>query len=90
MGRFIWYPLMPVKRGRKKQDSCRITNEAADRTLIRMNVDNFEEAFEYLKSKGFTNPGGRVIETESSKSAMLVAPSEFSFDLCRHKNGGNR
>lgn len=55
-----------------------------DRTIIRMNVDNFEEAFEFLMSRGFTHPSGRVIETETSKSAMLVAPSGFAFDLCQH------
>lgn len=59
-------------------------NSPQDRTLIRMNVDDFEEAFEFLKSKGFTNPSGRVIETETSKSAMLVSPSGFAFDLCQH------
>lgn len=59
-------------------------NVAQDMTIIRMNVDNFEEAYEFLISKGFTCPTGRVIEQESSRSAMMVSPSGFAFDLCHH------
>lgn len=59
-------------------------NVEPDKTIIRMNVDNFEEAFEFLKARGFTNPSGRIIETPSSKSAMVVSPSGFAFDLCQH------
>ncbi len=55
-----------------------------DRILIRMNVDNFEEAFDFLISKGFTHPSGRIAENKSSKSAMLVSPSGYAFDLCQH------
>ena len=55
-----------------------------DRTLIRMNVDDFEEAFEFLKTHGFTNASDRIVETASSKSAMIVSPSGFAFDLCQH------
>ena len=59
-------------------------NVPHDMTIIRMNVDNFEEAYEFLLAKGFTCPSGRVIEQESSRSAMLVSPSGFAFDLCYH------
>ncbi len=55
-----------------------------DLTLIRMNVDNFEEAYDFLISKGFTNPSGRVVETPSNKSTMMVSPTGFAFDLCHH------
>ena len=55
-----------------------------DMTIIRMNVDNFDEAYEYLIAKGFTCPSGRVIKQESSRSAMMVSPSGFAFDLCHH------
>lgn len=56
-----------------------------DMTIIRMNVDNFDEAFEMLTAKGFTHAGGkRAVETETSKSAMMVSPSGFAFDLCQH------
>ncbi len=56
----------------------------ADRIIIRMNVDNFEEAYDFLISKGFTNPSGRVVESKSSKSTMMVSPSGYAFDLCHH------
>ena len=55
-----------------------------DMTLIRMNVRDFDEAYDFLISKGFTHKSGRVVETESNKSAMLVSPSGFAFDLCQH------
>ncbi len=55
-----------------------------DRIIIRMNVDDFDEAYEFLLSKGFTNPSGRVVESKSSKSVMMVSPSGFAFDLCHH------
>lgn len=59
-------------------------NVPQDRTLIRMNVDDFDEAYAFLMDRGFTHPSGRVVELKSSKSAMLVSPSGFAFDLCHH------
>ena len=59
-------------------------NVPRDMTIIRMNVDNFEEAYDFLISKGFTCPSGRIVEQESSKSVMLVSPSGIAFDLCHH------
>ena len=56
-----------------------------DLTLIRMNVPDFDEAFELLQQEGFVLKSGRVIETDSSKSAMVVSPTGFAFDLCQHK-----
>lgn len=56
-----------------------------DMTLIRMNVDNFEEAYNFLKSKGFVNArGDNTVDTKTNKSAMLRSPSGFAFDLCQH------
>lgn len=56
-----------------------------DLTLIRINVDNFEEAYEFLTAKGFKNPkGGETLETKTNKSCMMVSPSGFAFDLCEH------
>ena len=56
-----------------------------DTTIIRMNVPDFDEALTKLKMEGFIIKGGHVVETESSKSAMVVSPSGFAFDLCQHK-----
>ncbi|MBP3884590.1 MAG: hypothetical protein J6D54_06600 [Olsenella sp.] len=55
-----------------------------DMTIIRMNVPDFDEAYDFLISKGFTHRSGRVVETETNKSAMLTSPSGFAFDLCQH------
>lgn len=55
-----------------------------DLTLIRMNVSDFDEAYEALIAKGFTCPTGRTVDSETNKSAMMVAPSGFAFDLCQH------
>lgn len=60
------------------------TSLPQDLTLIRMNVDNFEEAYEFLISKGFTNPSGRTVDTKTNKSCRMISPSGFSFDLCQH------
>ena len=54
-----------------------------DMTIIRMNVDSFDEAFEMLTARGFKQQGPTV-ELPSSKSAMMVSPSGFAFDLCQH------
>jgi hypothetical protein len=66
-------------------DIADVKSMPKDMTIIRMNVDNFDEAYDLLESKGFTHPGGRkAVETASNKSAMLTSPSGFAFDLCQH------
>lgn len=61
-----------------------------DITSIRMNVRDFDEAYNMLEERGFTNTqGNRVTETGSSKSTMMLAPSGFPITVCEHirKNG---
>lgn len=60
-------------------------NVEKDLTLIRMNVDDFDAAFEMLQEQGFVMKGGHIVETASSRSAMVVSPTGFAFDLCQHK-----
>ncbi len=56
-----------------------------DMTLIRMNVDDFDEAYKFLTERGFTNSrGGQTVDTKSNKSCMMKSPSGFAFDLCQH------
>ena len=70
-------------------DVATATQLPQDFTIIRMNVDNFDEAYELLTSHGFTNQGGnQIVETETSKSALMTSPSGFAFDLCQHFNKG--
>lgn len=65
-------------------DVAGVASMTQDRTIIRMNVDDFDEAFAFLTARGFTHPGGKLVETASNKSAMMVSPSGFAFDLCQH------
>ncbi len=57
-----------------------------DRTLIRMNVDNFGEAYEILSDYGFENNryDEEAVYTENAKQTKLVSPSGFEIDLCLH------
>ena len=66
-------------------DIADVKSTPQDMTIIRMNVDDFDEAYDMLEKKGFTHPGGkRAVETESNKSALMTSPSGFAFDLCQH------
>ena len=65
-------------------DVAQVDQMPRDLTAIRMNVRDFDEAYDFLISKGFTHKSGRVVETPTNKSAMLVSPSGFAFDLCHH------
>ena len=56
-----------------------------DLTAIRMNVDDFDEAYDFLVSRGFTNKqNGTVTNTGSAKACMLYAPSGFGINLIQH------
>ena len=57
-----------------------------DKVAIRMNVDNFDEAYEKLTSLGFKNIYGRhQVDTETAKSAMMISPGGFGINLVEHK-----
>ena len=54
-------------------------------TAIRINVDNYDEAYEFFMSKGFREAKGFAPSTTaSSKYAYLVSPSGFILDVCEH------
>lgn len=56
-----------------------------DITTIRMNVDSFDEAYDLLTARGFAIvQGGKVENTGSSKSAMMVSPSGFTIVVAEH------
>ena len=65
-------------------DIASVPVKPLDSTIIRMNVDDFDEAFELLTARGFVCSSGSVIETASSKSALMISPTGFKFDLCQH------
>ena len=56
-----------------------------DTVGIRMNVDDFEEAYQTLLRSGFKNAyGDETVNTKSSKAAMMISPSGFSISIIQH------
>ena len=57
-----------------------------DLTLIRMNVDDFDEAYKFLTERGFKSTSGsdKTVDTKTNRSIMMVSPTGFAFDLCQH------
>lgn len=56
-----------------------------DMTIIRMNVDDLEEAVDLLEKHGFVNGNsGQQVETSSSKSQFMVSPSGFAINVVKH------
>ena len=56
-----------------------------DIAAIRMNVDDFEEAYQRLTSHGFKNfYGDKTVDTKSSKSAIMISPSGYVINLVEH------
>lgn len=54
-------------------------------TAIRINVDNYEEAYEFFMSRGFREARGFAPSTtRSSKYAYLVSPTGIILDVCQH------
>lgn len=56
-----------------------------DEMQIRMNVDDFEEAYNILTARGYKNTrGDDTIDTKSAKAATMVSPSGFRISLVKH------
>ena len=56
-----------------------------DITTIRMNIRDFDEAYQMLQEKGFVNAQGeKITRTGSSESTMMVSPSGFSISISEH------
>ena len=57
-------------------------------TLIRMNVDDFDETIKFLTDHGFRKPyheeAKKTIDTGSSKFTVMVAPSGFILSVSEH------
>ena len=67
-------------------DVARVESMPQDMSTIRMNVRDFEEAYEFLKAHGFKNARGdeHVVESASAKSCLMFSPSGFSIQLTQH------
>ncbi|MBR6101489.1 MAG: hypothetical protein IKP95_03600 [Ruminococcus sp.] len=56
-----------------------------DMTVIRMNVRDFDEAYQFLLDRGFKNAqGDKVTDTGSSKATLMVSPTGFAISLAEH------
>ena len=66
-------------------DVAQVAQLPQDMTAIRMNVRDFCETFEFLKTRGFKNAqGDKVTDTDTSKSTLMVPPSGFAVSLKEH------
>ena len=58
-------------------------------TMIRVNVDDFDEAIEFFMSHGFRKPNHerahKTVDTGSSRYTMLVSPSGYILAVSQHK-----
>jgi hypothetical protein len=60
-------------------------NVPQDLTAIRVNVDNFDEAYQFLTDHGFRNSrGDKVTKTSSSEDTYMISPSGFAIVLSQH------
>lgn len=55
-----------------------------DMTIIRMNVDDLDEAYALLAAHGFKAQDGSASITPSSRSVLMISPSGFAIDIVKH------
>ena len=67
-------------------DIARVESMPQDMTTMRMNVRDFDEAYELLKAHGFKNARGddHTVDSASAKSCLMISPSGFSIQLTQH------
>ena len=67
-------------------DVARVETLPRDMTTMRMNADDFDEAYELLKAHGFKNARGedQSIDSKSARSCLMISPSGFSIQLTQH------
>jgi hypothetical protein len=65
---------------------ARVESLPQDMTTMRMNVRDFDEAYEFLKARGFKNARNddHTVESKSARSCLMIAPSGFSIQLTQH------
>jgi hypothetical protein len=65
-------------------DIADIKTMPQDMTIMRMNVDDFDEAYDIMTKNGFKASREKPIETETNKSIGMKSPTGIMFDLCQH------
>ena len=65
---------------------ARVESMEKDMTTMRLNVRDFDEAYEFLKDHGFKNARGedKAVESKNAKSCLMISPSGFSIQLTQH------
>lgn len=65
-----------------------VSQGSGEWTMIRMNVDNLEEAIAFLEARGFHKArhavANKTIDTGSSKFNIMVSASGFIFAVSQH------
>ena len=65
-----------------------VAKSEEERTLIRMNVSDLDEAFEFLTARGFRmarhEAARETVDTGSSKFNIMVSPSGFILSVSQH------
>ena len=66
-------------------DISKVAAIPQDMTAIRMNVDNFQEAYDLLTAHGFQKaPGIEEVNLEKAKALLMVAPSGMRIEVIQH------
>lgn len=67
-------------------DVARVESLPRDMTTMRMNVSDYDEAYELLKAHGFKNSRGEdfEVDSKSARSCLMISPSGFSIQLTQH------
>ena len=66
-------------------DISKVESIPRDLTAIRMNVDNFQEAYELLTVHGFKKaPGIEEVDLKTAKALLMVSPSGFAVEVIEH------
>ena len=65
-------------------DITKVNELDRDMTIIRMNVDDLDEACRLLTAHGFKAVDNSASLTPSSKSVLMVSPSGFAIDIVKH------
>ncbi len=65
-----------------------VSQGSGEWTMIRMNVDNLEEAIEFLEARGFHKArheaANKTVDTGSSRFNIMVSPSGYIFAVSQH------
>lgn len=67
-------------------DVASVESLPRDMTTMRMNVSDFDEAYELLKAHGFKNARGedQTVDSKSARSCLMISHSGFSIQLTQH------